>query len=1076
MTDVAEVACPEFVTTWVRSGQWLSLGGPVPDSVLAAARLPGLHQLHVDRAAFGTGLVADALRGQPQTVVERMVYVPQVLDPGPEVAADHADQLGLPVLVRPPDSRALSGPRIVPIETSGGTGAVLVHPAERRTRAAFTPVGRALTLAQLASIADRVVESTGANHDELALLGALAGALYPAGVRRLPGPAQAVTGTANDVDDFRAIEHWGRPPSWEAVDAALRRSGPGSTALVLALGTEGRLRGLAVYRSSDERSRWIDPRAGGAARLVPDEGGSRVIAELGNPMESRVLLIDPDGGTIENRQLILPPATISTSTSTGRDSLLAAPAGNTVGQADGVPEATVQIAPEARQAGVPVLWDEAVEAQGDGLVDVVPGPDHWPVSSGSGLAAYLRELRATSTEKDVPADLGAGAARATVEWIRDMVNAATTDSALATLLGDRPGTGPRGLTVEVEIGLRPALADETAPEREVREARETDFGDWLTAQVYRHLNVGLTRWAQREGNGRMLPQVRVRHSVVPAAATEFLRLRGRTHDPVPDEPHRLTGQFAHILRGRAIDVALDPSSGQPTAQATTAIDVLAREVADQAVLRHLIVDEFRGQQITKLAPGETSGPYVELTATYDGINGTPDDAEEASVYVGDSFERSLRGAIDERIATLTGVRADPAHVREIFSRVRIGVESQPVSNGAAPSAQLGYVIPPSPTRVDDLAGPKLEYLSRWRLSPLSSGRGGWWRADDPVPDVDDVVAALPASAFRTVDAEVVDIGDRSGDPRMFRWSGADVRYDVARIEIQDGTSSGRRSSPRHLRVFRVRLHLAGEGSVTAADLEAYQAHARAAIRQEANGRFRLPGGDQFHLDVQFTGDVGNAHHVIRVPEHADMDAGTWPRSHLSEPVQHVRDSVLHEMLHLLGLPDEYVQSGGPSSAASVLRRDTRAADDLRGPRRPDLPPALMQDVTRVGGDHIIAPRYLWEIAFVQESHAAAPLIVVRRAGATIEVIPPVSAGPEALLESMFAEHPATTTARLADNLRYEHDVTAALLAANPDRVEGYTYVMLPPRWPSVSSRVNGSPCGGRAPTSSSRTFRTGTRW
>ncbi|MEO3770643.1 hypothetical protein [Micromonospora sp. B9E7] len=1036
MTDVAEVPCPEFVTTWVRSGQWLSLGDPVPDSVLAAARLPGFHQVHVDPAAFGTGLVADALRSQPKTVVDRMVYVPQALSPGPEAAVGHADQLGLPVLVWAPDSLALSGPRVVPFETFGGTGAVLVHPAERLTRAAFTPDGRALTLARLSSIADGVVESVGANQDELALLGALAGALYPAGVRRLPGPAHTVTGTSPTEDDFRTVEHWGRTPSWEAVDGALQRSGPGSTALVLALGTDGRLRSVVVYRSSDERSVWLDLRAGGEARLVPDEGRSRVIAALGDPAESRILLIDPGGGTIENRQLILPPATISTSASTGRAPVVAGHAGGDQG-------ATAQSVPGVRQTEEPVLWDEAVEKQGDGLVDVIPGLDHRPVFSGSGLAAYLRGLRDTSTENDVPADLGAGAARRTIRWIRDTVNAATTDSALATLLGDRPGTGPQGLTVEVEIGLLPASADETAQEGEVRAAREADFGDWLTAQVYRHLNVGLTRWAQREGNGRVLPQVRVRHSVVRGAATEFVRLRGRTHDPVPDQPHQLTGQFAHILRGRAIDVALDPSSGQPTEQATVAIDLLAQEVADQAVLRHLIVDEFWGQQIVKLAPKETSGPYVELAATYDGVDGSPDDAEEAIVYVADPFERSLRTAISDRIAALTGVRADPAHVLELFSRVRIGVEPQPVSDGSAPTAQLGYVIPSSATRVDDLVAPRLEYLSRWRLSPLSSGQDGWWRAHDPVPDVDDVVAALPTSAFHTVEAEMVDISERSGRPELFRKSHLNVRYDVARVEIQDDRRSRQASSPRHLRAFRLRLHLAAEENVTAADIEAYQAHAQAAIRQEINGRFRLPGGDQFHLDVRFTDDAKSAHHVIRVPVSGSMDHATWPQGVLGEPLQQVRDSVLHEMLHLLGLPDEYVQSGGPSSSASILRRTRRAADDLRGPRRPDLPPALMQDITRVGGDHIIAPRYLWEIAFIQESHLAAPLTTVRRGGAIIEVTPPVTDGPAAVLEHMFAEHPATSTMRLADNLRYEHDVTAALLAANPDRVEGYTYVMLP---------------------------------
>ncbi|MET8525253.1 hypothetical protein [Micromonospora sp. NPDC005172] len=976
----------------------------------------------------------------------------EVVERNTESRAPHAlYRYGLTFVVHLPDGRTVPvrSPESLYGQSRRMPEKLLADGDPRRESLALN--GRAFTRARLSSITNRVVESVGGSQDELALLGALAGALYPAGVRPLPGPQHMVTGMRPAVDDFRTIEHWSRPPSWEAVEEALRRSGPGSTALVLAPGVDGRLRSLAVHRTSDERNVWITPRAAEEARLVTDDGRSSVVGELGNPVESRILLVDPGGGTIENRQLVLPPAAASKPARSGRDSALAAPPIGMHGRWPVVVDQSgdghvtnVQGEPDTRQTSGPVLWDEPVVAQEPGLLDVVPGPDHWPVSWGHSLSSYLRRLRAPSAENDVPADRGSGAAWRTIEWMRDTVNAATTDSALATLLGEQPGTGPRGLTVEVEIGLRPVPADETAQAREIREAREADLGGWLTAQVYRHLNVGLTGWAQREGKERVLPQVRVRHSVVRTASVDFVRLRGLTHEPVPGEPHRLTGQWANILRGRAIDVALDASSRHPTEQAVPAIDALAREVADQAVLRHLIVHEFFGKQIVKLAPKETTGPYVELAATYDEANESPDDAEEAILYVADPFERSLRTAIGDRITALTGVRADPEQVQEIFSRVGVQHEIYPVFDGSEPAVQLGYVIPPAPsTRVDDLAGPKLDYLSRWRLSPLSSEKDGWWRAHDPMSDADGIVAALPGSAFRAVDAEIRDIGERSGRPQLFSLSGTDVKYDVARVEVQDGALSGADSAPRFLRVFHLRIHLAAQEDVSVSDVEAYAAHARDAVRQEINGRFRLPGGDQFHLDVRFTDDAKDAHHVIRVPKSGGMDAGTWPRDVLREPVQQVRDSVLHEMLHLLGLPDEYVASGGPDRNSSVLRRAKRATNDPRGPRRPDLPPALMQDIGRAGGDHIIAPRYLWEIAFVQESHATAPHTVVRRSGGTIDVTAPTAPGPAPLLERMFAEHPAVTTGRLADNLRYEHDVTAALLAWNPDRVEGYTYVMLP---------------------------------
>jgi len=51
MAGTPDSFCPEFSTTWVRSGQFLSLDKrPVPDEVRQAPPVPGVHQIHVDAA------------------------------------------------------------------------------------------------------------------------------------------------------------------------------------------------------------------------------------------------------------------------------------------------------------------------------------------------------------------------------------------------------------------------------------------------------------------------------------------------------------------------------------------------------------------------------------------------------------------------------------------------------------------------------------------------------------------------------------------------------------------------------------------------------------------------------------------------------------------------------------------------------------------------------------------------------------------------------------------------------------------------------------------------------------------
>ena len=130
MDHAAEVGCPEFAVTWVRSGQWISFGGVVPDAVLDAPPVPGFHQVHIDTTVIDQGAATAILRDEALDLLSRMVHVPHGLAAGVAPAMARADQVGLPTLAQAPESWDPRDPRLVPFDAHGEVDAVLVLPTE----------------------------------------------------------------------------------------------------------------------------------------------------------------------------------------------------------------------------------------------------------------------------------------------------------------------------------------------------------------------------------------------------------------------------------------------------------------------------------------------------------------------------------------------------------------------------------------------------------------------------------------------------------------------------------------------------------------------------------------------------------------------------------------------------------------------------------------------------------------------------------------------------------------------------------------------------------------------------------
>ncbi|MFG1881293.1 hypothetical protein [Micromonospora sp. NPDC049102] len=137
MSQPAEPVCVESIVTWVRSGMWIGPGGVVPDAVLNAPPVQGLHQVHIDTAVVDQGAVAVILRDQSLDLLARMVHVPHGLAPGVAPAMTRADQVGLPTLAQVPESWVRHAPRLLPFDARGEANAVLVLPAEHLVNARY---------------------------------------------------------------------------------------------------------------------------------------------------------------------------------------------------------------------------------------------------------------------------------------------------------------------------------------------------------------------------------------------------------------------------------------------------------------------------------------------------------------------------------------------------------------------------------------------------------------------------------------------------------------------------------------------------------------------------------------------------------------------------------------------------------------------------------------------------------------------------------------------------------------------------------------------------------------------------
>ncbi|WP_156753020.1 hypothetical protein [Mycobacterium sp. 1245801.1] len=326
----------------------------------------------------------------------------------------------------------------------------------------------------------------------------------------------------------------------------------------------------------------------------------------------------------------------------------------------------------------------------------------------------------------------------------------------------------------------------------------------------------------------------------------------------------------------------------------------------------------------------------------------------------------VAGADLGRRRTGPGVESGVRDSGGMATPVRQVVENTALPGRSLPEAALGVPVapPPPPLRLGAArlvraggAPPRREAWvglrggkdvladESWRHS--LAGSAPWFEPQDRVLP-DRWTAKLEAAPAYTVDAVVADVAADS-TPGRIGWYRGVIRYDWQRIGVGDG---------RFVQVYRLRIHLRAADGVSAGTLAEVQANARAGIDQLANQGFRLPSGDQFHVDVQFVTSPAEAHTSIEVAA-TGSDQTHW------NP-QMLPGVLAHEILHYLGVPDE------SQDARRVFLRHATNTGVHRGDG------SVMSDDVHAGGG--LRPRHLWLIERVATSQLGVAATNVADAG------------------------------------------------------------------------------------------------
>jgi hypothetical protein len=254
----------------------------------------------------------------------------------------------------------------------------------------------------------------------------------------------------------------------------------------------------------------------------------------------------------------------------------------------------------------------------------------------------------------------------------------------------------------------------------------------------------------------------------------------------------------------------------------------------------------------------------------------------------------------------------------------------PPAPAGKPTVRGGGAPPPKRDIPIRQRGSDVEVIDdeSWRHNPATSA--DWFVPKDPVsPEV--WAERRDSAQVKTVFTAVADVRTDS-TPTTINSAHGLISYDLRRIQV---------APAKFVQVYRLKIYLRAGENVDAATIAAVQARATAGVDEMLNQGFRLPSGDQFHVDVEFTNNAKDAHTTIGVDTGIDTDQTHW-NPDTSAGV------LAHETLHYLGVPDESLDT-----RRVFLQHATNS-----GVHQGD---GTMMDQDGVGDKAGVRPRHLWLI-------------------------------------------------------------------------------------------------------------------
>ncbi|GAS97987.1 uncharacterized protein RMCC_4952 [Mycolicibacterium canariasense] len=351
---------------------------------------------------------------------------------------------------------------------------------------------------------------------------------------------------------------------------------------------------------------------------------------------------------------------------------------------------------------------------------------------------------------------------------------------------------------------------------------------------------------------------------------------------------------------------------------------------------------------TPNTPSTSSSPGSTATQAANPVGTNQSGAPAKSVSAGLAASSNSAPTAVSNIANSTA--SAPAARSTTDDRDQVIVGMVPVPGTAAPIAP-----PAPPVRAPRKAGPRVGAPpavpaprrprkaaiiddESWRHDQARSA--DWFAPRDPAPERL-WRARRDGAHVRTVDTEVADILTDSTPTRIEAYDGP-VRYDLRRIEVTPG---------RFVQEYTVKVHLRAGAGADSDAVAAVADRARQGVDGLLNQGFRLPSGDQFHLNLEFTDDAGDAHTVVEVGTGATDQTHWNPKAPASV--------LAHETLHYLGVPDEYADA-----QRVLLRHDTNS-----GVHRDD---GGMMGRDVLGDDPGLRPRHLWLVERAANSQVSVP--------------------------------------------------------------------------------------------------------